>query len=91
MDATCENEIADYKKDLTATLHQTVLAHCQGVKNKIEANYHKPCTTCLVEGPDAPFYFVKEIIRFNSSIPSGGTLITQQNKILTMNVEHYLL
>lgn len=91
MDGIRENEIADYKKDLTSKLHQTVLAHCQGLKNKIEADYQKPCTICLVEGPETAFYFDKEDIRFNSSIPSGGTLITQQNKILAMNIEHYLL
>ena len=86
-----EDEIVDYKKDITSKLHQTLLAHCQAIKNKIEADYQKPCTLCLVEGPETGYYFDQEEIRFNSSIPSGGTLITQQNKIVAMNVEHYLL
>lgn len=91
MDGIRENEIADYKKGLTSILHQTILEYCQGVKNKIEADYQKPCNICLVEGPETAYYFDKEDIRFNSSIPSGGTLITQENKILAMNVKHYLM
>jgi hypothetical protein len=27
---------------------------------------------------------------FNDSIPSGGTLLTQGNEILAMNVPHYI-
>jgi len=91
VDWTPENEIADYKKDITSKLHETLIAHCTIIKNKMEADYQKPCTICLVERPETAYYFDKEDIRFNSSIPSGGTLITQQYKILAMNVEHYLL
>jgi hypothetical protein len=57
----------------------------------MEADYQKPCTICLVEGPETAYYFDKEDIRFNINIPGGGTLITQQNKIVAMNVEHYLM
>jgi hypothetical protein len=46
----------------------------------MEADYQKPCTICLVEGPETAYYFDKEDIRFNINIPGGGTLITQQKK-----------
>lgn len=91
INGTLENEIADYKKDITSKLHDKLIEHCQGIKNKIEADHEKPCAICLVEGPETAYYFDKEVICFNCNIPSGGTLITQQNKTVAMNVKHYLI
>jgi hypothetical protein len=37
------------------------------------------------------FYFFEESeITFSTSIPYGGTLVTQENKIIAMNVQHYI-
>lgn len=35
-------------------------------------------------------FFEKDVIISKNSIPSGGTLITQQNDIIAMNAKHYL-
>ncbi len=85
-----EANLVDYEKDKTAELHNRLITHCQRIKNKIETDYNKPCSICLVEGPETAYYFDKDAITFSTSIPRGGTLLTQENKILAMNVEHYL-
>ena len=85
-----EANLVDYEKDKTAELHTRLITHCQRIKNKIETDYNKPCSICLVEGPETAYYFDKDAITFSTSIPRGGTLLTQENKILAMNVEHYL-
>ena len=59
-------------------------------KASIEKNRNAPCILCLVEGPKIGYYFKEDKITFNESIPSGGTLITSDNKILALNVEHYI-
>ena len=90
IDDVSEADLVDYEKDKTAELHNRLIAHCQLIKNKIETDYNKPCSICLVEGPETAYYFDKDAITFSTSIPRGGTLLTQENKILAMNVEHYL-
>ncbi len=86
-----EADLVDYEKDKIAELHNRLITHCQRIKNKIETDYNKPCSICLVEGPETAYYFDKDAITFSTIIPRGGTLLTQENKILAMNVEHYLL
>jgi hypothetical protein len=85
-----EAELSEYKKDKTAALHNRLIEHCKWIKNKIEADYNKPCKICLVEGPKTAYYFDKDDISFNDSIPSGGTLLTQANNIIAMNIPHYI-
>lgn len=91
IDGLSDDEITNYKKNLTTKIHEKLIIHCQEIKSKIETSHQKPCQICLVEGPETAYYFEKDSICFNNSIPCGGTLITQQNKILAMNVDHYLL
>jgi hypothetical protein len=43
-----------------------------------------------VEGPEIGYYFEGDKITFNSSIPSGGTLVSAKNQILAMNTHHYI-
>jgi hypothetical protein len=45
---------------------------------------------CLVEGPKTAYYFDEDEIEFSTSIPSGGALLTQDSKVIAMNVKHYL-
>ncbi len=45
---------------------------------------------CLVEGPESAYYFEGDSVTFSDKIPHGGTLVTQQNKIIAMNVDHYI-
>jgi hypothetical protein len=70
--------------------HNRLIDLCQRIKNKVEADRKKPCRMCLVEGPETAYYFEEDEINFNESIPSGGTLLTQGNEILAMNVPHYI-
>jgi hypothetical protein len=85
-----EVEIENYLKDKTAPLHEKIIAHCQWMKNKIETDKGKAVKMCLVEGPETSYYFDEEGISFSKNIPGGGTLLTQDNKIIAMNVNHYI-
>ena len=60
------------------------------MKRKIEADRNKTIRMCLVEGPETSYYFDEDEIEFSTSIPSGGALLTQENKVIAMNVKHYL-
>ena len=82
--------LADYEKDKTSELHDRLIEHCQRIKNKLESDKNQQARICLVEGPEIANYFEGEQININNSIPSGGTLVTQQNKIIAMNANHYL-
>lgn len=82
--------LADYEKDKTSELHDRLIEHCKWVKAKLEADKNREARICLVEGPEIAYYFDGDEINFTNSIPSGGTLVTQQNNILAMNAEHYL-
>jgi hypothetical protein len=84
-------EVLDkYKSDKSSELHDLLIDHCKWMKSKIDSDRKEPSRICLVEGPEIGYYFNENLINFNSSIPNGGTLITQQNKIIAMNVNHYL-
>lgn len=82
--------IAKYKIDKTSELHNELIEVFKTTKASIEKNRNAPCILCLVEGPKIGYYFKEDKITFNESIPSGGTLITSDNKILALNVEHYI-
>ena len=55
----------------------------------MEADKNRKARICLVEGPEIGYYFEVDGITFTKLIPSGGTLVTRQNDILTMNSNHY--
>jgi hypothetical protein len=82
--------LANYEKDKTSELHDVIIKHCQWLKAKIEADKKREARICLVESPEIAYYFDIDEINFTNSIPSGGTLVTPQKKILAMNANHYL-
>lgn len=90
IDEISEAELTEYQRDKTGELHNRLIEHCQRIKDKIETDYNNHCNVCLVEGPETAYYFYKDDINFSTNIPRGGTLLTQDNQILAMNVEHYL-
>lgn len=90
IDGVSSQEIADYEVDKKSKLHDRLIAHCKWVKSKIEADKNREARICLVEGPEAAYYFEGDSITFSDKIPHGGTLVTQQNKIIAMNVDHYI-
>ncbi len=85
-----ETDLQTYEDDKLCSLHEKIIEHCQWMKNKIEADRGRTIKMCLVEGPDISYYFEGDAIEFSTSIPSGGTLLTQDNKVIAMNVKHYL-
>lgn len=60
------------------------------MKSKIEADKNREARICLVEGPELAYNFEGDLVTFSDKIPRGGTLITQQNKIIAMNIDHYI-
>lgn len=86
-----ETELVSYKNDKTSSLHNRLLELCERIKNKIDSDRKSECSICLVEGPETSYYFNKDSISFSTAIPSGGTLVTQANKIIAMNTKHYIL
>ena len=90
IDGISDELLADYEKYKTSALHDRLINHCKWVKARMESEKNREARICLVEGPEIAFYFEGNKITFNNSIPSGGTLVTQQNSILAMNVEHYI-
>ena len=90
LDEISKVDLENYENDKTSELHNVIIEHCKWMKNKIDSDKKVSTKICLVEGPELAFYFEGDTINFNSYIPSGGTLITQQNKVLAMNVKHYL-
>ncbi len=89
IDGVSSQEIAEYEVDKTSELHERIIAHCKWVKSKIEADKNREAKICLVEGPEIAYYFDGDSVTFSDKIPYGGTLVTQQNKIIAMNVDHY--
>ena len=85
-----EADLNDYEHNKLSALHEKIIAHCQWMKNKIETDKGKAVKMCLVEGPETSYYFDEEGISFSTNIPGGGTLLTQDNKMIAMNVNHYI-
>jgi hypothetical protein len=56
----------------------------------MEADKNRQARICLVEGPEIAYFFEGDEVTFSNSIPYGGTLVTQENKIIAMNVQHYI-
>ena len=82
--------LEDYKNDKKSELHDRLIEHCKWVKSKMETEKNREARICLVEGPEIGYYFDGDEVTFTKSIPSGGTLVTQQNNIIAMNAQHYL-
>jgi hypothetical protein len=83
-------ELNDYDHNKLSALHEIIIAHCQWMKNKIETDKGKAVKMCLVEGPETSYYFDEYGINFSTNIPACGTLLTQDNKMIAMNVNHYI-
>lgn len=83
------NQIEQYKKDKASKLHDILIDRTKAIKNLLEDRQNKPVRLCLVEVEEIAYFFEGDRITFNSSIPSCGTLVTQGNKIIGMNAEHF--
>ena len=85
-----ETDLNTYEDNKLSSLHEKIIEHCQWMKNKIEVDKGENVKMSLVEGPDVSYYFDKDEIKFSTNIPSGGTLLTQDNKVIGLNVKHHL-
>jgi hypothetical protein len=91
LDNVSETELVFYQKDKTSPLHNRLIELCERIKKKIESDRNLEFSICLVEGPEIAYYFKENSFVFNASIPRGGTLLTQENKIIAVNIEHYII
>lgn len=80
----------EYNRNFIGELHDVLIERSIWVKNQIEEQTKKTAKICLVETFDIAHFFDGDDIKFSSEIPFGGTLITQEGKIIGMNVQHYL-
>jgi hypothetical protein len=85
-----EEQLEAYKNQNDSELHQILLERTQWVKEKIEQTTQKHCRICLVEGPEKAYYFEGDEIHFKTDIPSGGTLLCLEDRIIALNTKHYI-
>lgn len=69
---------------------EVLIEHTQKMKTKIENDKKIQAQLCLVINPSECYYFSNDTIKKSNKIPCGGTLVTQENKVIAMNREHYL-
>jgi len=81
--------LSEYDKDITSALHDIIITQCQRYKARLETIQNNPVRLCLVEGPETAYYFEGDEVNFSEVIPSGGLLITQDQKTLALNSNHY--
>ena len=71
-------------------LHYRLLELAKKVKRDLEKEGKKAVRICLVEGKNTAYYFELDEIIFSSSIPSKETLLSFDNQIIAMRVNHYI-
>ena len=59
-------------------------------KKDLDAKNNLNHRLCVVVGKDQAYYFEEDEIRFNTSIPSGGTLVNSEQKIIAMAHDHFI-
>ncbi len=67
-----------------------LIEHTQKMKTKIEKVKKTQAQLCLVMNASEGHYFSNDTIKKSSIIPTGGALLTQGNKVMAMNREHYI-
>ena len=82
--------LALYEIDKYSKVHELLIERTHQVKDQLEAQFKRPARLCLVEGTEMGYYIFDGQAYTSSTIPSGGTLVTQSHEIIGMNVRHYL-
>jgi hypothetical protein len=59
-------------------------------QDKIETDRGEIVKMCLVEGLEVSYYFDGDAINFSTNFPGNGIFLTQDYKVIGMNVKHYL-
>ena len=72
------------------SMHQTgLIGMVKTVKKNMEKDKGAQQKLCLVCSPNKAFYFDKDSIEESESIPSGGNLVSIDNKLIAMATKHY--
>jgi len=59
-------------------------------KRDLDAKNNLNHRLCLVVGKDQAYYFEEEEIRFNTSIPTGGLLVNNEQEVIAMANSHFI-
>lgn len=59
-------------------------------KRHLDTKDNRNHRLCVVVGKDQAYYFEEDEIRFSTSIPSGGTLVNSEQKIIAMAHDHFI-
>ena len=59
-------------------------------KRSLDAKSNRNHRLCVVVGKDQAYYFEEDEIRFNTSIPSGGTLVNSDQQVIAMGQSHFI-
>ena len=59
-------------------------------KRSLDAKSNRNHRLCVVIGKDQAYYFEEDEIRFNTSIPSGGTLVNSDQQVIAMGQSHFI-
>ena len=59
-------------------------------KQDLDTKNNRNHRLCLVVGKDQAYYFEEDEIRFNTSIPTGGTLVNSNKQVIAMANSHFI-
>jgi len=82
--------LESYIKDKSSPLHQILIDHCRKIKHKLEKDKGQSVRLCLVEGENIAHYFEVDSDFPHTSIPKGGTLITQTHEVISIVSDHFI-
>ncbi|WP_396138637.1 hypothetical protein [Flavobacterium sp.] len=82
--------LKEHNSSFKGELHDVLIESSIWVKNQIEEQTKKAVKIFLVDAIDKAHFFEGDEIKFSSKIACGGTLISQEGKILGMNVNHFI-
>lgn len=84
------NNVSEEVQKDAGQFRDLLIEHTQKMKTKIEKDKKIQAQLCLVMNASEGHYFNNDTIKKSNIIPSGGTLMTQGNRVMTMNREHYI-
>lgn len=90
LNGIAEELIQAYTSDKSSPLHDILIEHCRSIKKKIEEDKGQPVRLCLVEGENKAHYFEVDSDFPSTSIPKGGSLITQTHGLIGMGSDHFI-
>jgi hypothetical protein len=70
--------------------HETLIKIAEDYKRHLDSKGKRIHRICLVVNPNSAYYFEEDQMQFSTSIPSGGTLVNSQQKVIAMNHPHII-